>query len=470
MKRYLSFLLLFLFFGCSNDNTIGSGTEVGNGYIAAEVINSDGLQIKGANIIILSSDDLPDTLASDVSDDIGRFVVKRPVDTMVSVLIFKDSLSFFIDSLYPTVDSINKNIFILKKSSKLNIVVTDSSEFVGSNIFISGTGISVNSSEITKSGEHWIVTFNNVPEISRVQIIKLSNDSVEGLTGSFNINSGEDKNIVGDIIWRKFDKPQQPLVSLSGIGDKLWWCSDSVVLEFKNGEILNSYYSDDFFNFNKLTTTAMGIDTTLWLANNNGFIGYITKSGYYAMIPSQICTSSIISLTANWSIDLGKGINKNDSLSSGYLFTDDKFTKIINDKSNGVWASTDDGRIYHIYSNGTSDLYTAVEGLPGDSIYDIELDLDGILWGITVSSVFKILKSGVVEIPVIQGEILTSVNLISINDNGIWFASQNELFILKDNTAYKINWIDEILNIESTFSYANGSYWVVSNDGLYEFK
>ncbi len=470
--KYLFVIILFILINCSNDTTISSGTEIGNGYISAIVTDTNGVPVSNAKVNLLSKEFIPSLLDSKTTDETGYFSFMTSTDTAVNILISKDGMSFFNDSIYPVADLIANDTFSLTKSADITIIIDDSIEYADERLYLSGTGLSVHSSEMTKMGEHWSINFTEIPEIKQGQVVIENGDSVKSLTGYFDISPGESQNVLGGISWNQYSLPSTPLVSLAGWDDYLWWGGTTTILKIKNGTTTNTYDADSFFTFENLTATAMGNDGTFWLANDKGYLGYITKSGYYAMIPEAACTSAIISITSDWCIDTGNGIVQNDTGTGNYFFTESKFTQIINDNSGSVWAATNSGAIYHIYDSVNAAILTNIDGLPGDSILDMAISSDSILWVVTEGSLLKISNSNTVEIPVLQGASITDVKFIAVNGQGVWLASDSTLFILLDNTVYPIDW-DGVPFIGSeltaVYSHSEGSFWLVTDSELFEF-
>lgn len=472
IKRLILIILIFLFMGCSTDNSISSGTEIGNGYLSAVVVNTNGEPILNAKVTLLTTKEIPKTIDTLRTVSFGSFNFVSEVDTIINILIQKDTLSLFLSNLKLSAKPTSIDTFIIKPSGSFSVVVEDSSMYADETFFISGTGISENSSSLVKDGEHWLLTFENIPEMDRGQIVLFMNDSVENFSGSFSVTSGYSEIILGGISWKECALPANPLISIAGWKNRLWWGSDTTIFEIENGAIANTYMSDSIFTFENLTATTIGVDGTFWLANNSGYIGYITTTGYNRMIPTPSCTSSIISMTPGWSIDMGNGIAQNDTAEGKYFFTNVKFTKVIAGLDSSVWATTDEGEIYHIYDSSNAIILTTLEGLPGDSILDIASTSNGDLWVVTESTVLKISNSNVVETPTFQGESLTNVKFVEVNSKGVWFASNSTLYILLGNTIYPINWEGISFNgseLIKIHSHIEGSFWLVSDSGLFEF-
>lgn len=470
--KILLVIILFILINCSNNSNTSSGTEIGNGYVSAIVTDIDGVPVANAKVTLLSSNHLPSVLDSQLTDETGSFKFKSSLDTIVNILISKDEMSFFTDSISPVVDSIDRDTFTITKSGCLALFVDDSIKYADQRLYLSGTGLSVLSSEMVKAGEHWLINFTGIPEIEQGQIVIENNDTVKSFTGHFSIASGGSQNVLGGISWSQYSLPSIPLVSLAGWDDYLWWGGSTTILKIKNGTSINTYNADSFFNFTNLTATAMGVAGTFWLANDKGGLGYITSSGYYAMIPEASCTSSIKSVTPDWSIDEGNGIAKNGSVAENYFYTDTKFTQLKASNNGTHWAATDSGKIYHIVDSSSAVILTKDNGLPGDSVLDMAIDTDSSLWVITESTILKISDSNIVEVPVFQGVALTNVKFVEVNYKGVWFASDSTLYILLDNTVYPINWDGVSFGgskINSIYSHLEGSCWLVTNSGLFQF-
>lgn len=470
--RFVALILTFSLWSCSTNDSVSSGTEIGNGYLSAVVITANGEPVVNAKVTLLTNKDIPESLDTLRTKSLGDFSFISDFDTIINLLVQLDSLSLFVDSFELSTDPNSIDTFIVKSSGNLSLVVKDSSKYIDEKFYIRGTGIYKTAYDLVKDGEHWILNFDNVPELNRGQILLSANDSVESFSGTFNITSGSTEKFVEGVSWEEYSLPSINLVSLAGWERRLWYCSSDSILEIEDGTFTNSYASDSNFTFGNLTATTIGEDGTFWLANDKGFIGYITQSGYHAMIPTPSCTTSIISVTRYWCVDKGNGIAQNDTAYGKYYYTEAKFTQIISDYSSGVWAATDGGDIYHIIDSSKATVLTTVDGLPGDSILDIASASNGELWVVTLSSILKISNSNIVEVPSMLGETLTDIRFVEVNKEGVWFASENTLYVLIDNTVYPINWDGVSFNgsqLVDIYSHVTGSFWLVSDNGLFEF-
>lgn len=470
-NKMLIIVVFILLVGCSSDDTISSGTEIGNGYITAIVVNAEGLPVDNANVFVLSSEAIPERLDSLETDGHGMFSFKGNSDSVVNVLISKDSLKSFTRSFLLSFDSLAVDTMIVKPVGGTSLIIEDSAKYAGAEFFLTGTGLSVFASEMVRHGEHWILRFSNIPEMDSAQIVFSSMDSIVKLSGTFDIISGESINVLEGIRWKEHSLPSIPLVAITGWKDRLWWAGSTEVLRLEDGIIYEAFPSDSFFDFENLTSVTTGIDGTFWFANDNGYIGFILESSYTGILPTPSCTSSILSLTQNWAIDQGSGIVANDTAGAKYMFVDTKFTRLMPDSFGGVWASTDDGRVYHIIDSTQFSVFTTSDGLAGDSILDIAVTEGNDLWVVTESSIVKILFSGVVEIPTWSGVPGLKIISVEVNKRGVWFNTNTGLYVLLGNSIYPINWSGVPFSgktISTTYSHYNGSFWLINEDALYK--
>ena len=477
MKKLLILLTsLISLIGCTG-GSLSSGTEIGNSYVAATIANNRGNTIGGAVVKLLSHDDIPAIIDSVVTDSTGIFHFKVASNRDYNLIVSTDSSAYFMSKIALYKDSISTDTITTEPTGSLVVIIEDSINTTNREFYIAGTGISLSTSDLLFNDGRWLLTFSDLPAINEIKVLEKISSKVTDFTGKFSIIPNENRVVLGDVRWDRYSLLSTPLVGLGGIGDTLIWASDSSISKIVKGEVKETLLSSATFNFKSITSSSMGGDSTFWIANKSGGLGYILDFTTYGMVSSTPMSSSINSLAVTengrWFFTTENGgvttyTNKSTKVWDT-MFVGINFSEVVNGSNNSVWVTTN-GKLYHISDLFESTIVTAVDGLTGDSILDIAF-IDDKLWVVSKSGVRTVSTSGTVETPRISGVSLIGLNSVTGNKKGVWFTSDTDLYLLQNSTLYGINWNGVSFSgytITDCYSDGGESLWLVSEVGLYK--
>ena len=152
---------------------------------------------------------------------------------------------------------------------------------------------------------------------------------------------------------------------------------------------------------------------------------------------------------------------------------------MLRDRDGGLWVGPAGRGIVHIH-HGRTDVFSELDGLSGDDIYDLFEDREGDIWVATINGLDRFHELPVVTYSRKQG--LSDIpwgGVLAARDGSVWFASLNGLNRLSHGqvTVYRQHraraGVQEIVGsglpdegVGSLFQDSRGRIWVSTLTGM----
>ncbi len=155
-----------------------------------------------------------------------------------------------------------------------------------------------------------------------------------------------------------------------------------------------------------------------------------------------------------------------------------RFLRMLRDRDGGLWVGPAGRGILHIHQ-GRTDVFSELDGLSGDEIYDLFEDIEGSIWVGTVKGLDRFRELPVVTYSTNQGLSDTSGGILAAREGGVWFATLDGLNRLNQGqvTVYRQHrartGVREIVGsglpdegVGSLFQDSRGRIWVSTLTGI----
>lgn len=471
--RFLFLTLLIFLMGCSSKGDIGSGTEIGNGYVTAFLYDSTGTPIAQSAIRVLTTEEIPKIIDTVYTSSIGLFTFSTPLYDSVTLLIEGEELSLLQPNYRLSRDETLRDTFYVENTGTLKVVVGDSSSLFQTEYYIAGTDLFFSPNQLIKEDSFWVVE-QKLPAMEKSRILYKKDDTIRQFSTTFTIVSDSTTTILGGLLIDSLPLKSQEQINLTGDSNTLWYHSGLEIYKVENLAITDSITASAQFDFSDLTTVATGSDDTFWFGTVTGHTGYITPSGYKAIIPNPVCNTAIQSLASfennNWIAPKDKGLILKGSFDSTYLFDSVQFKRLLPGKNETLWAATATGKVYLINSDHSATITTLKGDEESDIIVDIALDTTGDLLLLTNSDLQRISKDGNIESIENHGLDISSIIHIESNAKGLWLCSSDTLYLLQKNKLFSISWKGSPLEkqrMSETYSQLKGQFWLATESALF---
>ena len=146
-----------------------------------------------------------------------------------------------------------------------------------------------------------------------------------------------------------------------------------------------------------------------------------------------------------------------------------KARRLLRDRAGSLWIGTQDRGLVHLHQ-GKTDVFSASDGLSGDSVYSIFEDQEGSIWVATINGLDRFRDFAVATLTVNQG--LTNARVVSVladRDGSVWLGTRDGLNRWQNGQIAAFDRRDGKLNglaPNSLFQDARGRIWVSTLDGV----
>jgi ligand-binding sensor domain-containing protein len=140
-----------------------------------------------------------------------------------------------------------------------------------------------------------------------------------------------------------------------------------------------------------------------------------------------------------------------------------KARRLLRDRAGSLWIGTQDRGLVHLHQ-GKTDVFSASDGLSGDSVYSIFEDQEGSIWVATINGLDRFRDFAVATLTVNQG--LTNARVVSVladRDGSVWLGTRDGLNRWQNGQIAAFDRRDGKLNglaPNSLFQDARGRIWV----------
>jgi ligand-binding sensor domain-containing protein/signal transduction histidine kinase len=143
--------------------------------------------------------------------------------------------------------------------------------------------------------------------------------------------------------------------------------------------------------------------------------------------------------------------------------------RLLRDRDGGLWIGTQQQGLVHLH-RGKTDVFSASDGLSGDSVYSIFEDQEGSIWVATINGLDRFRDFAVATLTVNQGLSNARVgSVLADRDGSVWLGTrdglnrwQNGQIATFDRRGGKLNGVAP----NSLFQDARGRIWVSTLDGV----
>jgi PAS domain S-box-containing protein len=124
--------------------------------------------------------------------------------------------------------------------------------------------------------------------------------------------------------------------------------------------------------------------------------------------------------------------------------------RMLRDRHGGLWVGTDDHGVVHIDRRGKTDLFSALDGLSGDSVSRLLEDREGSIWVATSDGIDRFREYAAATISAKQGLSAGVVAVLPARDGSLWASTLGGLKHYKDGTVSSVGSHGGTLDSEPT--------------------
>lgn len=473
MLKY-NFTLLFAFLiiiSCSSDI---SGTEIGNGAISGVALSKDSTPISNLKVKIYTKAKRPILIDSTLTNIEGKYYFNDVTKDSFYTWAQNDTLGHYSSRSIIRDAHLNEDSLFLEKLGKVSLQNLDSNLILQGTVFIENTPFELDSFNQNR-GER---IFNQIPPLNSMYINIQIDSKIHRISEVFDVAPSITTFVkpIVSIITYDFNAQQKHFAS--GQFSNLWLANENQVFLYQNGIFIEVF--SVFGNTENDTITTIYSDSLTWLGTQSGEIITISGQKIQNRIPGPAFTGPLLSLfpyqNRIWALTDQKGVlNYKDG---SWTITDqkkdpildDRFTKILNHPIiPGVLLSKNSGEIIQIDSN----LYASEflpSALPNDTLKDWIIGENMNFWLLFNQSikVYDYQKKPI-DINLSNIKVSEIQHLIS-NYHGVWLASSNKLYYVKNQRSIEITSLDlaeneKIINIVPSI---NSCIWTIGDIKAYQ--
>jgi signal transduction histidine kinase/ligand-binding sensor domain-containing protein len=155
--------------------------------------------------------------------------------------------------------------------------------------------------------------------------------------------------------------------------------------------------------------------------------------------------------------------------------------RLLRDRDGGLWLGTQDRGLVHLH-RGRAELFTASDGLSGDSVYSILEDREGNIWVATMNGLDRFREFAVATLTLKQGLSNALVGaVLADRDGSVWLSTRaglnrwddGQVTVYRERAASPTTGVREVVGsglpgkgLESLFQDDRGRIWVATLQGV----
>lgn len=472
--RLLLLLLIALLYSCGGDGDLSSGTEIGNGYISAYLLDSTGAPLSNSPVRVLSTEKIPTLIETVRTDSEGHFTYKTELYDSITIVVESSSHSLLRRDYPLSVDEKSSDTFYVQPQGTLKVIVEDSSTLLATIYYVEGTDFSFSPTQLIKEETYWSVLIP-LPPMENASIVYRKNSTITPYSTTFSIVPDSTTTVLGGVVVEKLPLGATAMTKITGDSNTLWYYTGLEVYKYEELVQTAFYPSTAQFDISEISTVMTSLDGTFWFSTKDGHIGYITPSGYKAIIPNPVSSSAIQSLStvdsSNWIAPLDGGLIYKAAEESTTLFAGIQFKTLQAGINDHLWAVTVDNKIYHIAPDHSHRITSLKDA--NDTIGDIALESSGSLLILTKSALQRVTTEGSLETVLSDDLPLPEISRIASNASGIWCMSDSQVYLIRKGVSYELSWRGAPFagaTIFDSFASLNSKLWLATDSALYRVE